>query len=62
MDIYISTGQWISFIQDSMANAVDGTCFHLPTDMHLHAFLLVKNDCFPDRDFKVTVEKATEVR
>jgi hypothetical protein len=60
MDIYVSTGQWINALKQSMDSATDGTCFHLPTTMHYHAFSLVKDSCFPERDFKVTVEK-TEV-
>jgi hypothetical protein len=60
VDIYINTGEWIQSLQGHMSSAVDGTCFHLPTDMHHHAFWLVKNNWFPERDFKVIVEK-TEV-
>ena len=56
MDIYISVGEWINSLQSHMKMAVDGTCFHLPTPMHLHAFVIVKDNCFPDRNFKVLVE------
>jgi hypothetical protein len=58
MDVHISTGQWISFFKNSMENAVDGTCFHLPSNMHYHAFLLVKNDWFPNKSFNVTINNA----
>ena len=56
MDVYISVGEWIYSLQSRMTTAVDDTCFHLPTPMHLHAFWLVKDSCFPDRNFKVLVE------
>jgi hypothetical protein len=43
-----------------MMNAADGDCFCLPTTMHLHAFLLLKEEVFPTRDFKVEVKQSTE--
>jgi len=57
MVIYISLGEWMNTLQNRMSNAVDGDCFCLPTDMHLHAYTLVKEGSFPDRDFKVEVIK-----
>jgi len=41
-------------------NAADGDCFYLPTLMHLHAFQLVKDSSFPERNFKVEVEKKSK--
>ena len=57
MVIHISLGEWINALQNRMSNAVDGDCFCLPTDMHLHAYTLVKEGSFPERDFKVEVTK-----
>jgi hypothetical protein len=57
MEIRISVGEWMNALQNRMSNAVDGDCFCLPTDMHLHAYTLVKEGSFPDRDFKVEVTK-----
>jgi hypothetical protein len=57
MVIHISLGEWMNALQNRMSNAVDGDCFCLPTDMHLHAYTLVKEGSFPDRDFKVEVIK-----
>jgi hypothetical protein len=57
MDIHrISTGEWSASLMRRMNSAVDGDCFHLPTQMHLHAYDLLKNNFFQGRDFKVTVE------
>jgi hypothetical protein len=57
MVIHISLGEWMNALQNRMSNAVDGDCFCLPTDMHLHAYTLVKEGSFPERDFKVEVIK-----
>jgi hypothetical protein len=43
-----------------MMNAADGDCFYLPTTMHLHAYLLLKEGSFPDKNFKVTVEDCSK--
>jgi len=40
-----------------MMNAADGDCFCLPTYMHLHAFILLKDSNFAGRDFKVKVKE-----
>jgi hypothetical protein len=57
MEIYISVGEWINTLQIRMSNAVDGDCFYLPSLMHLHAFYLVKDASFPDRNFKVELKE-----
>jgi len=57
MDIHVSVGEWMQTLQGLMSNAADGDCFCLPTNMHLHAFLILKEDFFPQRDFKVTVKQ-----
>jgi hypothetical protein len=61
MEIHvISVGEWINTLQSLMMNAADGDCFCLPTDMHLHAYMLVKDTAFPERDFKVEIKQHTE--
>jgi hypothetical protein len=61
MEIHvISVGEWINTLQSLMMNAADGDCFCLPTDMHFHAYMLVKNTAFPERDFKVEIKQQTE--
>jgi hypothetical protein len=57
MEIYISLGEWINTLQIRMGNAVDGDCFCLPSLMHLHAYQLVKDASFPDRNFKVELKE-----
>ena len=39
-----------------MDNATDGDCFHLPTTMHLHAFKLLREELFPNKQFEVIVK------
>lgn len=60
MDINVYTGEWINSLMSRMMNAADGDCFYLPTTMHLHAYLLLKEGSFPDKNFKVTVEDYLE--
>ena len=57
MEIHVFMGEWMNTLQDRMASAVDGDCFCLPTDMHLHAYWLVKNSMFPNKNFKVEVQQ-----
>lgn len=57
----VSTGEWMSSLMNRMNSAMDGDCFRLPTQMHLHAYTLLKNDYFQGRDFKVTVEETAHV-
>jgi hypothetical protein len=61
MEIYISLGEWINTLQIRMGNAVDGDCFCLPSQMHLHAFQLVKDASFPDRNFRVELKEKSKV-
>lgn len=58
MDVNVSVGEWMNTLQNRMLNAMDGDCFCLPTAMHLHAFLLLKENQFAHRDFKVKVGQA----
>ena len=60
MDITVGMGEWINSLTSRMMNAADGDCFYLPTLMHLHAFQLVKDTSFPERNFKVEVEEKSK--
>jgi hypothetical protein len=57
MDITVGMGEWMNSLMSRMTSAADGDCFYLPTLMHLHAYNLLKESCFPDKNFKVAVEK-----
>lgn len=48
-------------LQIRMTSAVDGDCFYLPSHMHLHAFHLVKDASFPERNFKVELTEDSRV-
>jgi len=61
MEIYISLGEWMNTLRIRMDNAVDGDCFYLPSRMHLHAFQLVKEASFPDRNFRVELKEESKV-
>lgn len=55
MDVHVAVGEWMNSLMIRMSDAVDGDCFYLPTMMHLHAFMLLKEQNFADKDFKVEV-------
>ena len=57
MDVYVSVGEWMNSLMSRMNDAMDGDCFYLPTQMHLHAFTLLKNESFADKNFKVEVKQ-----
>lgn len=57
MEIHVFMGEWMNSLQNRMSNAVDGDCFYLPTTMHLHAFMLLKEQNFADKNFKVEVKQ-----
>jgi len=40
-----------------MNNAAEGDCFLLPTSMHLHAYELVKEAQYPEKNFRVRVNQ-----
>lgn len=61
MEIYISLGEWINTLQIRMGSAVDGDCFYLPSLMHLHAYQLVKDASFPERNFRVELQEESKV-
>ena len=56
MDVHVGMGEWINSLMSRMTNAADGDCFYLPTYMHLHAYTLLKEGSFPERNFKVEVK------
>lgn len=62
MDIHISVGEWINTLQNRMHTAMDGDCFYLPTSMHLHAYTLLKEGHFAERDFKVKVNDTAVIK
>jgi hypothetical protein len=55
MDVHVALGEWMHTLQSLMSNAADGDCFCLPSPMHLHAYILLKETSFAERDFKVKV-------
>lgn len=57
MEIPIFMGQWMNSISHQMSSASDGDVFLLPSFMHLHAFELIKQEHFPDKDIKVKVRQ-----
>jgi hypothetical protein len=62
MDVTVFMGEWISSLRNRMNSAMDGDCFCLPTSMHLHAFNLLKEELYADRDFKVELRPTTVSR
>ena len=62
MDIHvIGVGEWMNSLMSRMTSAMDGDCFYLPTLMHLHAYNILKEGSFPDKHFKVEIQRSTEV-
>lgn len=61
MDVHVALGEWTYSLMSRMMSAMDGDCFVLPTQMHLHAYTILKEASFPDRDFKVEIKNPTEV-
>jgi hypothetical protein len=55
MEIQISTGEWLASLGKRMASAMDGDIFCLPTPMHVHAFFLLKDSQFPQRNLEWTL-------
>mgnify|MGYP003344752329 CR=1 FL=1 len=60
MEIQVFMGEWMNSLTSRMMDAMDGDCFLLPTPMHLHAFLLLKEASFADKNFKVEVRSASQ--
>jgi hypothetical protein len=58
MDVHsVGVGEWMNSLMSRMMNATDGDLFCLPTQMHLHAYILLKEGSFADRNFKVEVKE-----
>jgi hypothetical protein len=57
MDYTVGVGEWMNSLMSRMLHAADGDCFYLPTQMHLHAYILLKEGSFADRNFKVEVKE-----
>jgi hypothetical protein len=57
MDYTVGMGEWMNSLMSRMMNAADGDSFCLPTQMHLHAYMLLKEGSFADRNFKVEVKE-----
>jgi hypothetical protein len=57
MDIHVSVGEWMASLKNRMENAKETDCFHLPTHMHLHAFMILKEELFTGREFRVEVKQ-----
>ena len=51
----ISVGEWSQSLLNRMDSAVEGDVFCLPTPMHLHAYELIKEQYFDQKQFKVEV-------
>jgi len=62
MDISVGMGEWMNSLMSRMMNAADGDCFYLPTSMHLHAYTILKEGSFPDKNFKVAVQEPQTLR
>lgn len=61
MDYNVGVGEWMNSLMSRMMSATDGDCFYLPTQMHLHAYMLLKEGSFSDRNFKVEVKEQDAV-
>jgi hypothetical protein len=57
MDYTVGVGEWMNSLMSRILHAADGDCFYLPTQMHLHAYMLLKEGSFADRNFKVEVKE-----
>lgn len=57
----ICVGEWMQTLLNRMHNAVDGDLFVLPSVMHLHAYNILKESTFPEREFKVGIKQQGEV-
>lgn len=61
MDIAVGVGEWMNSLMSRMMSATDGDSFILPTQMHLHAYSILKEDFFPDRTFTVEIKNSVDV-
>jgi hypothetical protein len=54
-DIYINVGEWMVSLKQRMKNATNEDIIYLPTKMHLHAFELLQEAEFGDKQFKINL-------
>jgi hypothetical protein len=43
-------------------NADTPLCFHLPSTAHVHAFLIVKEDLFPEKPFEFRLTEGATIK
>jgi hypothetical protein len=56
VEISVSMGQWNKSLSEQMSEASDGDLFVLPSFMHFHSFQLMKEQYFPQKQFRVKVQ------
>ena len=52
----IGVGEWLQTLSSRMNSAVDGDLFVLPSTMHLHAYNILKEGSFPEKNLKVEIK------
>lgn len=57
----IGVGEWMQTLSCRMNNAVDGDLFVLPSAMHLHAYEILKEASFPQKNLKVEIKNPVEL-
>jgi len=63
MDVHVSTGHWIEYLTRTMSeNADTPLCFYLPSTAHVHAFLIVKEDLFPEKPFEFRLTEGATIK
>lgn len=60
MEIHISTGEWFASMGNRMNEAMDGDVFCLPSDMHVHAFSLLKAAKYSQKNLEWTLRPLCE--
>lgn len=54
-DIYVNVGEWMVSLKQHMHNVSSEDTIYLPTKMHLHAFELLQEAEFGDKQFKINL-------
>ena len=57
----IGVGEWMQTLSCRINNAVDGDLFVLPSAMHLHAYNILKEASFPQKNLKVEIKNPVEL-
>lgn len=60
MEVHVFTGEWIHSILKKVDEAVDGSDFFLPSDMHLHAFYLALESLATNKKINVYIKTPSE--